>query len=657
MSFATLNEDVALEIFYAFRIMDRDGDGLYTLIQVSTMWRDLIVHSPILWRYVYLDDSKSDWEERLGVSLALSQQLPLHVSLRVPFEFMGSLKYFVSRWKTLEIRLSNNEGIGDIAEAILQLLERDDQKGAVLETLEEIRWISPNGAQFNPPMGLPQRFRTHIFDRWYLNLIHPDNDEPLRLSGKRLVKSLLINHQQYAGTDFRPNSSTVIRILSHYRHISHLHLTLKELFWDSKLGVETLYFPNLEECSLIKQVYHGASEFVSGKLGADRFLKVFKAKKLQILSLGDEHLALKGCLAFILPAKFPRLRTLSLTILWSPKKRLEQRVVDPTAWSKPIDLRSEQTTVRKKPGIVPFQLNNNEPHDEMSRKSLQVPTIYELHLEASDIYNKTTWETFIGDILTVAGYYKQLRLKDPSSTLGSPRNQDVLSRFLNLEKLEFVGRISGPPEICDNTLITLPKLRIVTIVATGVESEFPSPRARILPFKAPALEELTLNTWDAYSRPRNIWMGISDLVAPNRHFPGRNFTFDHYSAHREVTLINITTLRCNMETAVFLTPFTPNLTTLSLKQDYSTNKRNEECADLMKKLARSTTLISMNFSEWGSNTFLTEKRRTLLEQRERPDNPIPLAQPLRHLSIPGYLTGLYYQTYCVCFTIIILSLK
>jgi hypothetical protein len=123
MSFAALNEYVALEIFHAFVAVDHYGP--YTLIQVSTLWKDITFRTSVLWTYIYLDDSSPDWEQCLAISLALSQERSLHVTVRAPFIHVGALKSIVPRWKTLEIRLSSHEGIGDIAEAILRILERD----------------------------------------------------------------------------------------------------------------------------------------------------------------------------------------------------------------------------------------------------------------------------------------------------------------------------------------------------------------------------------------------------------------------------------------------------------------------------------------------------------------------------------------------------
>jgi hypothetical protein len=60
------------------------------------------------------------------------------------------------------------------------------------------------------------------------------------------------------------------------------------------------------------------------------------------------------------------------------------------------------------------------------------------------------------------------------------------------------------------------------------------------------------------------------------------------------------------------------------------------CKEFLTDLAQSTTLVSIKFGDWGRqekefDIFLLEKRRILWEQ-----NSTSFAEPLRHLSIPGY---------------------
>jgi hypothetical protein len=515
---------------------------------------------------------------------------------------MRSLKSFVSKWKTLEISLSSDEGIGDIAEAILRLLERDDQKDGIVETLEEIKWVSPDGVPFDPPQDLLQQFRTHIFDRWHSRSTHPNSDEYQTLSEERLVKTLRIDYGRRL-MEFGNDSSTIFQFLSHYQHISHLHLTLYEVVWDTKSGFEVLYLPNLEECSIIREPHSRISLQSVEKPTSDRFLEALKAQNLRKLSLIDGCLPLRKCLAFILPAEFPSLGFLSLTAMWEQS--------DSIYFS---DFRRDAVSPGHRHSL-PFRFLGRSD-------CLLVPTIHELHLDISILYWRKLWDTFFEDIVAVAANAKRLRLNDSSSTLSSGQNHYVLSRFPKLEELEWKGNIVPQEWIDDSKFITLPKLWRVKInldiedIEKGKRPHLPLqlPTVRILPFNAPALEEFTLNSWNLLGEPRYLQMGISTFIAdsnhPNSsnlislHFTDPYLVFDFFSSSQEVVLENITALQCNLETAASLTPFIPNLTTLTLVYKRMLKRRFPgkgygKCVNFLKDLARSTTLVSIDFGGWG----------------------------------------------------------
>jgi hypothetical protein len=265
------------------------------------------------------------------------------------------------------------------------------------------------------------------------------------------------------------------------------------------------------------------------------------------------------------------------------------------------------------------------------------------------------WQTFIGEVVVLAGNAKQLRLSNSSTTFDTPQNRQIVSSFPELEKLEFEGNLRRQNWINDWEFITLPKLRsvVINLDAKGMEQ---FPRIRILPFNAPALEEFTLNSSNLFGELQYLQMSVSVFIVDSNHpnssnitslyFTDPYLTLDLSGFGRRVKLHNLTTLHCNLETAASLTPFIQKHTTLALVHKRMPkrrlpNKEYKKCVNFLNDLARSTTLVSIGFGGWGwqgkdFDIYLSEKRRILSEQRGKLDHLASLAQPLRHLSMHEY---------------------
>jgi hypothetical protein len=260
--------------------------------------------------------------------------------------------------------------------------------------------------------------------------------------------------------------------------------------------------------------------------------------------------------------------------------------------------------------------------------------------------------------VAVAANAKRLRLSDSSSAIDSEQNQYILSKYPELEKLEWKGKLSSQKWNDDSKFITLPKLRYVTIDldAEDMKERHQRLTARILPFNTPVLERFTLNSPNMSGGAQYIEANISTFIADSSHPNSSNlislrftnpYVIVYFSSSNEQAKFNhLTTLQCNIETAASLAPLTPNLTTLSIIARLRTSlwlfsKQARECRNFLKCLAQSTTLVSIEFGGKGYtvkdfDVFLYEKRRVLSEQREKSDHSKYTSQPLRHLSIQGY---------------------
>lgn len=80
---ATLNDDVLYEIFKYFVAVDINGP--FTLIQINKTWQYHIVYNcPNMWTWITIDDFIVDLEQRIAVSLELSKDLPLYITICLP---------------------------------------------------------------------------------------------------------------------------------------------------------------------------------------------------------------------------------------------------------------------------------------------------------------------------------------------------------------------------------------------------------------------------------------------------------------------------------------------------------------------------------------------------------------------------------------------
>ncbi|KAG8821837.1 hypothetical protein FRC19_007155 [Serendipita sp. 401] len=79
---ASLNDDVVLEILQWFVSVDEDGP--FTIFFLSTKWRGILLLTPTLWTWITVNTNSPDWSERVHVSLEMSRDLPIYLTLKFP---------------------------------------------------------------------------------------------------------------------------------------------------------------------------------------------------------------------------------------------------------------------------------------------------------------------------------------------------------------------------------------------------------------------------------------------------------------------------------------------------------------------------------------------------------------------------------------------
>jgi hypothetical protein len=100
LELSDLNEDVLFEILLHFVAIDWDG-GPFTLMLVCRKWQDIVLSKPRIWTWILVDDSQTDWRERMEVAAYLSRGLPLQIRLRVPFLSETPISHVVCRCEVL----------------------------------------------------------------------------------------------------------------------------------------------------------------------------------------------------------------------------------------------------------------------------------------------------------------------------------------------------------------------------------------------------------------------------------------------------------------------------------------------------------------------------------------------------------------------------
>ncbi|KAG8843295.1 hypothetical protein FRB91_003470 [Serendipita sp. 411] len=78
----SLNEDTLLEIFKWFVSVDEDGP--FTIFSLSTIWRDILLRTPVLWTWITIDSRLSDLAERVHTCLEMARDLPIYLTLKWP---------------------------------------------------------------------------------------------------------------------------------------------------------------------------------------------------------------------------------------------------------------------------------------------------------------------------------------------------------------------------------------------------------------------------------------------------------------------------------------------------------------------------------------------------------------------------------------------
>ena len=99
-SLSNISDDVLFEILLNFVSIDLDG-GPFTLTLVCTRWKSFVISKPRIWTYILVDQSQTEWYERLEVAAYLSKGLPLQLHLWVPFTSDIPISQIVSRCAVL----------------------------------------------------------------------------------------------------------------------------------------------------------------------------------------------------------------------------------------------------------------------------------------------------------------------------------------------------------------------------------------------------------------------------------------------------------------------------------------------------------------------------------------------------------------------------
>lgn len=98
-----LQDEIMLEIFEYFVAIQDDGPLILTLL--STSWRRKVLDTPNLWKYVLLDQRSTDWNRKLGLSIILSEEASLHLTVRLPVADWACISTFVRRCRSIFVEV------------------------------------------------------------------------------------------------------------------------------------------------------------------------------------------------------------------------------------------------------------------------------------------------------------------------------------------------------------------------------------------------------------------------------------------------------------------------------------------------------------------------------------------------------------------------
>jgi len=117
--FERLNADIVLEVFQFY--VASQPDGVFVLTLVSKSWCQFVLQSPVLWRWVAVEDRSPDWEEKLSLSASIATS-PLQIVLRIPLADWSPLKPVIGRCQDLYIEIPEYMSGRDVTEETRALL-------------------------------------------------------------------------------------------------------------------------------------------------------------------------------------------------------------------------------------------------------------------------------------------------------------------------------------------------------------------------------------------------------------------------------------------------------------------------------------------------------------------------------------------------------
>lgn len=296
--FRELNNDVVHEIFSHFIAIHDDGP--FTLIQVCTEWRTFVLNNPYLWTFIKIDGLQPDWEEKMALSLEMSNELPLQVKLYLPFSKLADLKPHIYRWKHLTLKFT--EMLWDASEIrhLHNLLQ------GLLGTppppsLKGITWKNLHGFTISASNEIAPA--THLFDRYVFNGWYT---KPVVRSLFMTDLSIVIPSDERRVDAETVNIDKIIRThIGAFPLLEKLEVTINLRQIDISL-VGELNMPCLKDLAIFCPDSSG--------LPTSTLLSQLKAPKLRVLSINSNLDDFTQSLRFIHPASFPYIYDLTFDI-------------------------------------------------------------------------------------------------------------------------------------------------------------------------------------------------------------------------------------------------------------------------------------------------------------------------------------------------------
>lgn len=239
-AFGLLNEDLFYSIFQYFVAIDTEGPWLLCL--VSTVWRDLVLQSPSLWTRICVDDLKLDWEERFATSLLLSEQLPLHVSLKLPLRGIDLLKDNVPRWETLTLIITDDISLSESYKVVENLL------GSPLPPrLSSIRWFNDSDEVLEPPSHLLTK--SNLFGKCRITSKSASKASKM-FDGLDQFPVTELDIWQSSFEDKRMSLSQIMQGIHALKHLKRFALDTNLIDWENHVDCRPVNLPSLESVTL-----------------------------------------------------------------------------------------------------------------------------------------------------------------------------------------------------------------------------------------------------------------------------------------------------------------------------------------------------------------------------------------------------------------------